>query len=165
MAFGDAAPERATIAEVVYRSALYLDERRFGDFLDLTAPDFRYRIEAHSPEIRRHMTWLDHDREGMSALIELLPKHHLNGAVWLRHVVVYTVDRPSADEASVVSSVAVYQTLVDIGDSHAEGGSTQLFLAGRYRDRLRRVEDRWLLADRVVELDTRQLGVGSHIFP
>jgi methanesulfonate monooxygenase subunit beta len=156
---------RAAIEDVVYRGALHLDERRFGDWLDLTSSDFRYRIEAYSPDIRRQMTWIDHDRQGMAALVELLPKHHVNGAIWLRHVVVYSVQQEDDTNARAVSSLAVFHTVVDVGDSHVEGGSSRLFLVGRYYDRFRREEQGWRLSERVVRLDTRQLGVGSHVFP
>ncbi|HET8937159.1 MAG TPA: hypothetical protein VFN67_27145 [Polyangiales bacterium] len=50
----------------------------------------------------------------------------------------------------------------DVGDAHVEAGSTRVFAAGRYRDRLARHDGRWLLADRYVQLDTRQLGSGTH---
>ncbi len=77
---------RAQLTDLIARSAFLLDERRFGEWVDLTAIDFRYRIHAYSPDIRREMTWLDHDRAGMVALIELLPKHHVDGADLLRQV-------------------------------------------------------------------------------
>ncbi len=84
---------RAQLDELVQRSALYLDEGRFGEFLDLTSEDFHYVVEAYSPELKKGMTWLEHDRAGLAALIELLPKHHRNGASWLRQVVLGTVNR------------------------------------------------------------------------
>ena len=46
-----------------------------------------------------------------------------------------------------------------------DGGSSKLFAVGRYHDRLRRDGERWLLTERVVRLQTRQLGVGSHLLP
>ncbi|HYQ16366.1 MAG TPA: nuclear transport factor 2 family protein [Polyangiaceae bacterium] len=156
---------RAEISNLISDSAQLLDERRFGDWIDLTAPSFRYRIEAYSHDIRKNMTWLDHDRGGMIALIELLPKHHIDGGDWLRQVSVgkVTLDAPSA--ASAVSSLAVFHTARDIGDSHLEGGSSRLLLVGRYHDRFEHDGQRWWLAERVVRLQTRQLGVGSHLFP
>jgi methanesulfonate monooxygenase small subunit len=156
---------RAALEDAVHRSAEYLDGRRFADWLALTAPDFRYRIQAYSPEIRKDMTWLDHDRAGIAALIELLPKHHTTGAEWLRQVVLGTITRHGETEATTVSSFVIFQTAVDVGDSHVDGGSTSVFLAGRYHDRFRLQQGRWLLVDRVARLSTRQLGIGSHYFP
>ena len=156
---------RAALADLVAESAFLLDERRFGDWIDLTAPAFRYRIQAYSPDIRKEMTWLDHDRAGMVALIELLPKHHTDGGEWLRQVAVGKVTGESASSAQAVSSLAVYHTARDIGDAHVDGGSSRLLLVGRYHDRFAHDGSRWLLAERIVRLHTRQLSVGSHLFP
>lgn len=155
---------RAELTELVWESARLLDERRFGDWLDLTAPEFRYRIGAYSPELRKEMTWLEHDRKGMIALIELLPKHHVDGADLLRHVSVGRI-RLDGDRAGVTSTLALFRTAQDVGDSHIEGGSSSLFLIGVYFDLFRYDGARWLLSERVVQVKTRQLGVGSHLFP
>ena len=159
------AERRAEIEEVVYASALCLDERRFGAFLALTTPEFRYRIEAYSPELRKDMLWLDHDRQGLAGLVELLPRHHVNGASWLRHVVLYGVTEDGPDRVRAVSSLAAFHTEVDVGDAHVDGGRSRLFLVGRYHDRLERAGDRWLISERVVRVETRELGIGSHLFP
>ncbi len=156
---------RAELTDLIAGSAQLLDERRFGEWLDLTSPSFRYRIEAYSHDIRKHMTWLDHDRSGMLALIELLPKHHIDGGDWLRQVTVGKITVESETQASAASSLAVFHTVRDVGDSHVDGGSSRLLLVGRYHDRLERDGERWRLRERVVRLHTRQLGVGSHLFP
>ena len=64
---------RAAIEDTLYTGLLLLDEQHFHAFLELTAPELKYRITAHSPEIRKEMTWLEHDRAGLVALFELLP--------------------------------------------------------------------------------------------
>lgn len=156
---------RAALSDLVAEGAQLLDERRFGEWVDLTAPSFRYRIEAYSHDIRRNMTWLDHDRNGMIALIELLPKHHVDGGDWLRQVSVGKVASEGASAASAVSSLAVFHTARDVGDAHVDGGSSRLLLVGRYHDHFSHDGTRWLLSERVVRLQTRQLGVGSHLFP
>lgn len=156
---------RAAIEDVLYLGALFLDGHRFGDWLDRTTSDFRYRIQAFSPELRREMTWLDHDKTSLAALIELLPKHHVNGAQWLRHVTLYTLTPEGDAAARAVSALSIFHTEVDVGDSHVGGGSSRLFAVGHYRDVFRRVDERWQLAERTVELQTRQLGIGSHSFP
>lgn len=156
---------RAALTDVVADSALLLDERRFGEWIDLTGPTFRYRIEAYSHDLRKNMTWLAHDRAGMVALIELLPKHHTDGGDWLRQVSVGKVTLEGPGLASAVSSLSVFHTLRDVGNAHVDGGSSRLLLVGRYHDRFERDGERWLLSERVVRLQTRQLGVGSHLFP
>ena len=141
------------------------DERRFGGFLERSSPDLRYRLVAYSPDLRREMTWLEHDRAGLAALVELLPRHHVDGAVWLRQAVLQTAHVEAPDRVRAVSALALYRTAVDVGDAHLDGGSSSLFAVGRYHDLYRQEDGRWRLLERTVRLDTRQLGVGSHLFP
>src|SRR5882757_11355437 len=65
---------RAAVEDLIYTGCAYLDEQRFDAWLETTAPEFRYRITAYSPDIRREMIWLDHDRQALAAMIDLLPK-------------------------------------------------------------------------------------------
>ncbi|MET0286507.1 MAG: nuclear transport factor 2 family protein [Polyangiales bacterium] len=149
------------IDELIYTGCLLQDAREFNAWLELTAPELTYRIQAYSPEIRRAMTWLEHDRAGLAALFELTPKHHVDHAQWHRHASLYKL-RVDDDRAQALTSLVVHHTLVDVGDTHRDSGSTRLFAVGRYRDQFRLHQGRWLLSDRTVELDTRQLGIGSH---
>lgn len=154
---------RPALEDVIYTGCLHLDELRFDAWLELAAPELRYRITAYSPEIRKEMTWLEHDHRGLAALFELLPRHHVNHAVWLRHAVVYQVVQEADDLARAVTSLAVYHTAVDVGDAHVDAGATRVFAVGRYHDRLRLERGRWLLSERTVRLETRQLGIGTHL--
>lgn len=156
---------RAAIEDVIYTGVLNLDDLHFGAWLEETTADFRYRIKAYSPDIRKDMTWLDHDKAGVAALIELLPKHHVDSAQWRRQAVLYSVVPEGDNAVRAVSSLAVFHTVVDVGDAHVEGGSSKLFAVGRYQDKLRYERNRWLLAERIVRLDTRQLGIGTHLIP
>lgn len=156
------AEQRAIAEDVIYGGVCLLDERRWGDWLELTTPEFHYRIGAYSPEIRKEMTWLEHDREGLRALFALLGKHHVDHALWFRQAVIQTVSQEGSDTLRAVTQLAIFQTVVDVGDSHVESGSSRLFAVGRYHDQIVRQAGRWLLADRYVRLDTRQLGIGSH---
>lgn len=154
---------RAAVEDVIYTSSLLLDEQRFAAWLEHTTPSFSYRITAYSPEIRKDMKWLEHDRAGLIALFELLPRHHVNHAPWQRHTVVYRVQQESASQLTAVSSVVVHHTVLDVGDVHLEAGSTRVFAVGRYHDKLELHDGRWLLSDRTVRLETRQLGIGTHL--
>ena len=145
------------IEELIYRSALCLDDRDFEGFLALCAPSFRYTIEAHSPELRRDMVWLDHDKAGLEALFRTLPKHNSDHAPLTRHVTVYTTTaEPESDDTNVISALQVFRTELD-------GGATALFAVAKLYDRVRLVGDRAWLVRRRVRLDTRMLGIGSHI--
>jgi methanesulfonate monooxygenase subunit beta len=155
--------ERRSVAEdLIYTGACFLDERNWDAWLSLATPDFHYRIGAYSPEIRKEMTWLEHDREGLRALFALLGKHHADHALWFRQATLQRVTQESEDTLRAVTQFVIFHTAVDIGDVHVESGSTKLFAVGRYYDQINWFDGRWLLADRYVQLDTRQLGIGSH---
>ena len=148
-------PLRDAFAEVVYRAALALDRGDHPGFLALCADDFRYSIGAHSPEIRRPMVWLDHDKAGLQGLFETLSRHNSDRSPLSRHVTVYTVD-VTGDEARMVSALQVFRTRLD-------GGATELFAVGKIFDSARLVAGTVLLTKRQIQLDTRQLGIGSHV--
>ena len=158
------AVERRVFAEdVIYQGAALLDAGQFESWLEGTSAGFRYSIHAYSPEIRRNMVWLDHNRAGLHALFELLGKHHVDHATWFRQAVVQRVTSPNPETLEAITQLVVFQTVVDVGDAHVEAGSSKLFALGRYHDRLVLEGGRWLLDAREVHLDTRQLGIGTHI--
>ena len=146
---------RIAIEEVVYRSCLALDEKNFKAYLDLCDDDFHYTITAHSPEIRKDMIWLDHDKPGMQLLFANLPRHISDHSPLTRHAIVYTVDYVG-ELAQVVSALQVFKTTLD-------GGATELFAIGRYLDTVRVDGTIPKLTKRVVKLETRQFGFGNHI--
>ena len=150
-------PDRIAIEELVYRSCLALNEKNFKGYLDLCEADYRYSITAHSPEIRKDMIWLDHDKAGMQALFTNLPRHNSDHSPLTRHATVYTVEVDSAQQqAAVVSALQVFRTDLD-------GGATQLFAVGRYLDTVKISTGAPKLLKRVVKLETRQFGIGYHI--
>lgn len=150
--------DRVAIQDMVYQTCLLLDDRNFNAFLDLCDDNFRYSIATHSPEIRKNMIWLDHDKKGMQNLFTQLPRHNSDHSPITRHISVYKVEvAGDGNQASVVSALQVYKTDLD-------GGSTTLFAVGKYLDTVVRIDGGKLrLAKRVVKLDTRMLGIGYHI--
>jgi len=147
--------QRRTIEELIYRSCLALDARDYKAFLGLCEDDFRYTISAYSPEIRRDMVWLDHDRKGMETLFTNLPRHNSDHSPITRHATVYTVE-VDGNAANVVSALQVFRTALD-------GGATELFAVGRFHDAVRLNGAGVKLAHRTVRLDTRLLGYGYHV--
>ena len=148
---------RAAFEELVYRAALRLDAQDYAGFLALCAPELRYTITAYSPEIRRDMTWLDHDRAGLEQLMDTLPLHHSDQAPLSRHVSVYTVDlEADRERAAIVTALQVFRTSLD-------GGKSELFAVGKIYDRARLRDGAARLSSRRIQLDTRQLGIGTHI--
>jgi methanesulfonate monooxygenase small subunit len=147
--------QRDAIEELVYRSCLALDARDWKGFLELCDPGFRYSITAFSPEIRKDMTWLDHDKKGMETLFAQLPRHNSDHSPLTRHATVYTV-KMNGGTAEVVSALQVFRTQLD-------GGATELYSVARLIDTVKLDGGAPKLAQRVVKMDTRQLGFGSHV--
>ncbi|MEW5709601.1 MAG: aromatic-ring-hydroxylating dioxygenase subunit beta [Pseudomonadota bacterium] len=148
---------RTMVEELVYRSCMLLDEKDFKGYLDLCDPEFRYTITAYSPEIKREMIWLEHDKTGIQTLFNNLPRHNSDHSPLTRHVTVYTVTVDDAKkEAQVVSGLQVFKTALD-------GGITELFGVGKLYDTVRLNGDSARLLRRNVRLDTRMLGIGYHI--
>ena len=147
--------QRQQIEELIYRTCMALDDRNFTGFLELCDPGFRYSITAYSPEIRKEMVWLDHDRAGMESLFATLPRHNSDHSPLMRHATVYTV-KVDGQHAEVVSALQVFRTALD-------GGATELFAVARLLDTVNIDGGAPRLARRVVKMDTRQLGYGYHI--
>lgn len=147
--------QRQKIEELVYRTCLALDDRDFQGFLDLCDESFRYKVTAYSPEIRKDMVWLDHDKKGMETLFTQLPRHNSDHSPLTRHATVYTV-QVNGTQAEVVSALQVFRTALD-------GGATELYSVARLVDTVKLDAGDPKLAQRVVRIGTRQLGFGSHI--
>jgi methanesulfonate monooxygenase subunit beta len=147
--------QRKQIEELIYRSCLAMDDRDFKGFLALCDAGFRYKVTAYSPEIRKDMTWLDHDKAGMETLFTQLPRHNSDHSPLTRHATVYTVEM-KGQSAEVVSALQVFRTSLD-------GGSTELYAVARLVDTVKLDGGDPKLAQRVVKVGTRQLGYGSHI--
>lgn len=142
---------------LIYKTVLALDEKNFDGYLELCDSAYTYTISAYSPEIRKDMIWLQHDKEGMKTLFKNLPRHNSDHSPLTRHVTVYTVDlKDDGTEAEVVSSLQVYKTALD-------GGATSLYAVGKMYDTVKLNGDEASLVKRNIRLDTRELGMGHHI--
>ena len=136
---------------------MLLDDKKFSAYLDLCDPAFQYKITAYSPEIRKDMVWLEHDKAGMQGLFTNLPKHNSDQSPLTRHVSVYTVkEDAAARQAEVVSALQVFRTTLD-------GGATELFSVGKLHDKISLTDAGPKLLSREVRLQTRMLGFGYHI--
>ena len=148
---------RHAISELICTSCMTLDDKQFSAYLDLCDPAYTYKITAYSPEIRKDMTWLEHDKAGMQALFANLPKHNSDQSPLTRHVTVYTVKEDAAtQQAQVVSALQVFKTSLD-------GGATELFAVGKLHDLISLAGEVPKLLGREVRLQTRMLGFGYHI--
>ncbi len=147
---------REAARELIYRTCMALDAEDFSTFMSLCTPSFQYRITAYSPEIQKEMTWLDQDFEGMRALLGMVPQHLKRLGTLKRHVSVYTLV-PSED----VTGFAVTSSFI-VTHTDPEGAS-RLFAAGNYLDEIDTSTGKPLLASRRAHLESRDLGIGSHI--
>jgi len=156
-ASADTAPAEwdEAIRHLVYRSCRMLDQEDFAAYMQLCTKDFQYRITAYSPDLRRDMVWLDHDHAGMTAMFDMIPKHVRLEGTMLRHATVYDIRWAKKDTAEVISPIQViYTDLV---------GASRLFAAGEYQDTIVIKGGVPKLKQRVVKLQTRDLGPGSHL--
>jgi len=136
---------------------MLLDARDFAGYLGLCDDQFHYTVSAYSPEIRKDMIWLDHDKAGMKLLFDNLPKHNSDHSPLHRHAIVYTVEVDAAQaQAQVVSALQIYRTTLD-------GGATELFAVGKYHDTVRLDGSAPRLHVRHLKMDTRMFGFGYHI--
>jgi methanesulfonate monooxygenase small subunit len=134
-----------------------LDAKDFAGYLELCDPDYRYAITAYSPEIRKDMVWLEHDKAGLQTLFTNLPRHNSDQSPITRHVTLYTVEQDdAAKKAKVVSALQVFRTQLD-------GGATELFAVGKLYDTVSLAGPAPRLLERQVRLETRMLGYGYHI--
>ena len=151
------------IKDTILRSCLFLDDEQWSSWLGLCLDTFEYKITSYSPEIRRDMIYFSGDHRELLSMTEMLPKHNTDHSPLKRHASVYTVDL-SADGASAeaVTSVVIYQTMLDGVNSHIDSGETRLFCAGRYIDTLVVEEDTAKFSSREFRLENRRLDKGSH---
>ena len=151
------------VKDTIYRACLYLDDQKWSDWLDLCDENFHYAIKAYSPEIRQDMMYFSGNRAELSTMTEMLPKHNTDHSPLKRHATVYTVDVDAKNQtATAVTSVIVYQTLLDGINSHIDAGESRLFLIGRYLDKFRLDGGAPKFVEREVRLENRRLDKGSH---
>jgi methanesulfonate monooxygenase subunit beta len=153
----------ALVRETIYRSTILLDQQHWDEWLAHCDDAFHYAIRAWSPEINRDITYLSLDRNGLATMVKLLPKHNTDHSPLTRHTSVYTVDLDeAAKSAKAVSSVVVYQTLLDGINSHVDAGESRLFLVGKYLDTLKIEDNKAKFLSREVRIENRRLDKGSH---
>ena len=154
---------QSLVRDTIYRSTMMLDRQDWDGWLAQCGDEFQYAIRSWSPEINKDMTYLELDRNGMANLIKLLPKHNTDHSPLTRHTSVYAVDVDEAGRtAKAVSSVIVYQTLLDGINSHVDAGESRLFLVGKYNDTFKIENNKAAFSSRELRIENRRLDKGSH---
>jgi methanesulfonate monooxygenase small subunit len=109
------------------------------------------------------MTYFSGNLQELKSMSDMLPKHNTDHSPLKRHATVYTVDvEKDGKSATAVTSLVVYQNMLDGINSHIDSGENHLFLIGRYIDKFKVTGDRAKLIERQVRIDTRRLDKGSH---
>jgi methanesulfonate monooxygenase subunit beta len=153
----------ALVRDTIYRSTIFLDRQQWNHWLAHCDDEFQYAIRTWSPEINKDVTYLALDRSGLESMVKLLPKHNTDHSSLTRHTSVYTVDvDEAAHSAKAVSSVVVYQTLLDGINSHIDAGESRLFLIGKYLDVFKLEDGKAKFISREVRIENRRLDKGSH---
>jgi methanesulfonate monooxygenase small subunit len=160
---GKAVSEFEIVRGAIYKATMLLDEQKWNDWLALCDDEFEYSITSWSPEIKYNMTYLAANKKDLHHLIDLLPKHNTDHSPLHRHTTVYAVE-PSEDgeTATAISSVIIFQNMLDGTNSHVDSGASRVFLVGRYFDKLRVKDGKGIFLKRELKLDNRRLDKGSH---
>ena len=144
------------VKDVIYQSCLAMDDEKFDEYLALCAEDYRYKVTAYSPELRKDMVWLEQSRNDLVSMFEMIPEHVKPEGRFTRHAQVYGVTpNGSPDTLNVTSTLTVYFT--------TDRGETKVFAIGRYYDVVDTSSGTPRLKAREVRLETRSLGTGSQI--
>ena len=145
------------IRDFLNRVADALDREAWEEFLSMCAPGFEYRVTAHSYELGEDMIWLIHDMDGLRHLFDVLPEQlGRRGTRMLRQISVIGIAPGKAEgQAVATSKVIAVRTSPE--------GVSELFAAGRYIDVLDVAGGTPRLLGRETRLDTRELGIGSHV--
>ena len=150
------------VRDAVYRACILLDDEKWDDWLALCDESFEYEIGAWSPEIKKDMIYFSGNRSELKVTTDMLEKHNTDHSPLSRHATVYTIDENDDGTLSVVSSLAIYQNMLDGINSHIDAGESRLFVVGRYIDTMKIEGDRAVFLSRKVALETRRLDKGSH---
>ncbi len=148
----------ASVNAAIGRSCHLLDDERFDEWLAVCTQDVSYSIRTYSPEIRREMTWLQHDRAGLEQMLSTLRLHQRDSGTLFRHPSVLQMENGVDGTLKSMTAVLIYRTTQD--------GISSLFAAARYFDEWEAGSVQLLLKTRRVQLVTRVLMSdtgGSHV--
>ena len=151
------------IEKTIYKATMALDENNWSEWFELCDETFAYAITSFSPEINKQMTYFSGDKKELVGLMDMLPKHNTDHSPLHRHTSVYSIDiSEDGKSATAVSSVTIYQNMLDGINSHLDSGESRLFVIGKYVDQFAIVNGVPKFTNRETKLDNRRLDKGSH---
>ena len=145
----------AQIARLIYQSCLVLDAEDFDAYMDLFASEFEYRVSNYSFELRKDQDWMDLNRSELKGLLDNVDQHSRLLGRFARQANIYGIDRNGAEKAAVTTFLTVFYTTPE--------GATSVFAVGKYLDVIDLSGDAPLIASREVRLETKELGIGTHL--
>ena len=149
----------------LYREAELLDRRRFPEWLDMLSPDIAYKAPVRTTldmkagdGFSRRAYFFDEDYGALALRVERLKSAFAwseNPPTRTRRLITnIRAGEPEAeDEQPLSSNFALYAYRGDRPEPR--------ILTGERQDVLRRTDRRWLLASRLILLDTTVLGMDS----
>ena len=143
------------IKNLIYKSCRVLDAEEFDAYLALYAEEFDYKVTNYSREIRKEQEWMDVTRAELKGLLANVPQHSRLLGSFMRHATVYEIERNGADTAKALTYVTIYYTTPE--------GATRVWAVGRYHDVIDVSGESPLIADRDMKLETREVGIGTHL--
>lgn len=143
------------IKNLIYKSCQLLDSEEFEEYLNLYTEYFEYKVTNYSPEIRKDQEWMDVNREELKGLLANVPLHFRLLGSFMRHATVYDIERNGDDKVHALTYVTIYYTSAE--------GATNVWAIGRYHDVIDVSGATPLIADRNMKLETREVGIGTHL--
>ena len=144
------------IRHLIYRSCIYLDAEKFDEYLGLYTEEFEYKVTNYSREIRKTQEWMDVNRSELKGLLANIPLHFRLLGTFMRHATVYELIRSDGGKSvNTISYVTIYYTTPE--------GATNLWGIGRYYDLIDISGDEPLITNRNMALETREVGIGTHL--
>lgn len=130
------ARDRLNVSDTLYRYCSTIDQKDYSGLRAVFTEDARMRFSANG-------VWNDWI-EGADAIVAWVDKTTVGQAMQHHLLSVYHVD-VEGDQASILAYLTSHQ-------STADNPNQVLQMSSRYRDRLRRAGDGWLIAQKELEI-------------
>jgi 3-phenylpropionate/cinnamic acid dioxygenase small subunit len=144
------ATEFEQMRQRIHHSGRCLDNRDYDGFVDLFTLDGAYRIEVDAPEMKSKMTWMTLDHDELRQRFQSAPEQVWRDIETTHLIAVDTIDF-EGETAKTSATVSIFRT--------DDEGRTQVYAVGRYEDAWQRIENKWRISLRVLDLRTRLLPV------
>ena len=141
---------------VIQRIAHCFDQEQFESCLDYFTHDSVYKITTNSAELRKEVSYLDLDFNGLKSLLAGIPDHVRFPDKLIRHICPPIINKMDSERIFSTTKLSVYH--VDLK------GVSGLYAIGSYQDIFEsRLNSGPQIIQRNVVLETRRFPFGSHL--